>query len=218
MRIHKEGYKLTGIAILDFIVTNFIFQFLFRIFILSDVILLLSILLTLFIIFFFRSPKRIININENIVLSPADGKIVAIEEVYETEYFNEKRLQVSVFMSPLNIHLNRYPVGGVVKNVKYNPGKYLVAWHPKSSLENERMTTVIQKQDGNKILICQIAGFLARRVVCYAKENNTVKQGEELGFIKFGSRVDMLLPLNAKIKVSLNEKVKGGITEIACIN
>ncbi|MFA6923638.1 MAG: phosphatidylserine decarboxylase family protein [Bacteroidales bacterium] len=218
MKIHKEGYKIIGIAILDFFVTNYIFQFVFKIFILSNIILLLSILLTLFIICFFRSPKRNVNINENKILSPADGKIVAIEEIYETEYFNEKRLQISIFMSPMNIHLNRYPISGIVKNVKYNPGKYLVAWHPKSSLENERMTTIIQKQDGTEILVCQIAGFLARRIVCYAKENNTVKQGEELGFIKFGSRVDLLLPLNSEIKVSLNEKVKGGITEIACLN
>lgn len=170
----------------------------------------------LIVLQFFRSPKRKLVISSRSIVCPADGKVVAIEEVEEPEYFNgEKRIQVSVFMSPLNVHLNRYPISGRIAYSKYHPGKFLVAWHPKSSTENERNTVVIETEFGVSVLIRQIAGFLARRIVWYCHEDDKVKQGDELGFIKFGSRVDLFLPLNAKIKVELDEKVKGGISILA---
>lgn len=172
----------------------------------------------IFLIFlqFFRSPKRELVISTRSIVCPADGKVVAIEEVEEPEYFNgEKRMQVSVFMSPLNVHLNRYPISGRVAYSKYHPGEFLVAWHPKSSTENERNTVVIETEFGVSVLIRQIAGFVARRIVWYCHTDDEVKQGDELGFIKFGSRVDLFLPLNAQIKVELDEKVKGGISVLA---
>lgn len=172
----------------------------------------------IFLIFlqFFRSPKRKLVISSRSIVCPADGKVVAIEEVDEPEYFNgEKRIQVSVFMSPLNVHLNRYPISGRIAYSKYHPGLFLVAWHPKSSTENERNTVVIETEFGVSVLIRQIAGFVARRIVWYCHEDDQVKQGDELGFIKFGSRVDLFLPLNAKIKVELDEKVQGGISVLA---
>jgi len=172
----------------------------------------------IFLIFlqFFRSPKRKLVISSRSIVCPADGKVVAIEEVQEPEYFNgEKRIQVSVFMSPFNVHLNRYPISGKVAYSKYHPGKFLVAWHPKSSTENERNTVVIETEFGVSVLIRQIAGFVARRIVWYCHTDDEVKQGDELGFIKFGSRVDLFLPLNAEIKVELDEKVKGGISVLA---
>lgn len=172
--------------------------------------------LFLIVLQFFRSPKRNLVISSRSIVCPADGKVVAIEEVEEPEFFNgEKRIQVSVFMSPLNVHLNRYPISGRVAYSKYHPGKFLVAWHPKSSTENERNTVVIETEFGVSVLIRQIAGFLARRIVWYCHEDDKVKQGDELGFIKFGSRVDLFLPLDAKIKVELDEKVKGGISILA---
>jgi phosphatidylserine decarboxylase len=151
------------------------------------------------------------------VLSPADGKIVAIEEVFEPEYFKEKRIQVSVFMSPNNVHVNWAPISGTVRFMKYHPGKYLVAWHPKSSTDNERTSIVIENHSGVEILLRQIAGALARRIVCYAREGNSIRQGDEFGFIKFGSRVDIFLPLNAEIEVSIGQKVSGKQTVIAFI-
>lgn len=172
----------------------------------------------IFLVFlqFFRSPKRKLVISSRSIVCPADGKVVAIEEVEEPEYFNgEKRIQVSVFMSPLNVHLNRYPISGRIAYSKYHPGLFLVAWHPKSSTENERNTVVIETEFGVSVLIRQIAGFVARRIVWYCNEDDQVKQGDELGFIKFGSRVDLFLPLDAKIKVELNEKVQGGISVLA---
>ena len=172
----------------------------------------------IFLIFlqFFRSPKRNWVISSRSIVCPADGRVVAIEEVEEPEYFNgEKRIQVSVFMSPLNVHLNRYPISGRVAYAKYHPGDFLVAWHPKSSTENERNTVVIETTFGPTVLIRQIAGFVARRIVWYCNQGDEVKQGDELGFIKFGSRVDLFLPLDAKIKVELEEKVKGGISVLA---
>lgn len=172
----------------------------------------------IFLIFlqFFRSPKRNLVISSRSIVCPADGRVVAIEEVEEPEYFNgEKRIQVSVFMSPLNVHLNRYPISGRVAYAKYHPGLFLVAWHPKSSTENERNTVVIETEFGPSVLIRQIAGFVARRIVWYCNQDDQVKQGDELGFIKFGSRVDLFLPLDAKIKVELEEKVKGGISVLA---
>ncbi|HLT52552.1 MAG TPA: phosphatidylserine decarboxylase family protein, partial [Flavobacteriaceae bacterium] len=163
---------------------------------------------------FFRNPKRLTNLNDNHAVSPVDGKVVVIEEVEETEYFKDKRIQVSVFMSPINVHVTRYPIGGRVLFSKYHPGKYLVAWHPKASEENERTTVVV----GNarfKVLYRQIAGALAKRIVNYAKEEQQVIQGTDSGFIKFGSRVDLFLPLDAVIKVELNQKVRGGESIIA---
>jgi len=164
---------------------------------------------------FFRNPKRNTEKNDAQVISPVDGKVVVIEEVEETEYFKEKRLQVSIFMSPLNVHVTRYPISGSVLFSKYHPGKYFVAWHPKASTENERTTIVLENKVYGKVLYRQIAGALARRIVNYAKEGQKVEQGIDAGFIKFGSRVDLFLPLDTKIKVKLNQKVKGGECIIA---
>ena len=173
------------------------------------------IILLLLILQFFRNPSRLASENEQQVLSPVDGKVVVIEEVFEKEFFNEKRLQVSIFMSPINVHVTRYPVGGKVIYSKYHPGKYLVAWHPKASEENERTTVVVETGTFGKVLYRQIAGALAKRIVNYAKEGEIAKQGSDSGFIKFGSRVDVFLPLDAKIAVKLNEKVKGAVSVIA---
>ena len=170
---------------------------------------------TFFILHFFRMPKRTLTYSDTQLICPADGKIVIIEEVEEPEYFQGKRLQVSVFMSPLNVHVNRYPISGKVNFYKYHPGKYLVAWHPKSSTLNERTTTVLEHANGKEVLVRQIAGAVARRIVCYAKQGTVVNQNEELGFIKFGSRVDLFLPLDTKILVQPEQIVKGGQTVIA---
>ncbi len=164
---------------------------------------------------FFRNPKRHTHQNDQQVIAPVDGKVVVIEEVEETEYFKEKRLQVSIFMSPINVHVTRYPISGSVLFSKYHPGKYLVAWHPKASTDNERTTIVVENKTYGKVLYRQIAGALARRIVNYAKEGQTVTQGTDAGFIKFGSRVDLFLPLDTKLKVKLNQKVKGGECIIA---
>ncbi len=181
------------------------------------VILMGSILLFLLIIQFFRNPKRRTVINEASVIAPVDGKVVVIEEVFEGEYFKENRLMISVFMSPINVHVTRHPVNGVVKYSKYHPGKYLVAWHPKASEENERTTVVVENMNSIEILYRQIAGALAKRIVNYAQVGQQVVQGTDSGFIKFGSRVDVYLPLNADVLVELGQKVKGGITEIATL-
>jgi len=208
---HKEGhliilYTFLLIALItvlvDFFIENQILKYILQIFCLLMLILILQ---------FFRNPKRKFNLNPEKVLSPVDGKIVAIEEVIENEYFNDKRLQISIFMSPINVHVTRYPIGGKVLYSKYHPGKYLVAWHPKSSEKNERTTIVINNKNIGKILYRQIAGLLARRIVNYAKVEENVIQGNDAGFIKFGSRVDLFLPLNAKINVKINQNVKGGI-------
>lgn len=170
-----------------------------------------------FLIFlqFFRSPRKNYVLNEKFVIAPADGKVVAIEEVFETEYFNEKRLQISIFMSPFNVHSNHNPISGIVKYFKYHPGKYLVAWHPKSSTENERTTYVIQNFEEKEIMCRQIAGALARRICWYVKKGDQVKQGKEFGFIKFGSRVDVFLPLDAYVRVKIGDKTTGAETIIA---
>lgn len=172
-------------------------------------------ILLILILQFFRNPKRTIIVNENHILAPVDGKVVVIEEVYEGEYFKDKRLQVSIFMSPINVHVTRYALSGVVKLSKYHPGKFLVAWHPKASEENERTTVVIENKTFGPILYRQIAGALARRIVNYAEEGMQVIQGEDAGFIKFGSRVDLFLPLGTPINVVLNQKAIGGKTIIA---
>jgi len=180
-------------------------------------ILAISIVIFLLILQFFRNPKRIIQMNNVQILAPVDGKVVVIEEVFEKEYFKAKRLQVSIFMSPINVHVTRYPIGGTVKYSKYHPGKFLVAWHPKSSEENERTTVVVENPVIGEVLYRQVAGAMAKRIVNYAEEGQEVLQGSDSGFIKFGSRVDVFLPLNTKILVNLNDKVKGGKSVIANI-
>ena len=180
------------------------------------IIFFVTIGLLLFLISFFRIPNRVLTISNGVVVAPADGKVVVIEEVVDPEYFNDKRLQVSIFMSPANVHVNRVPLGGEVVYNKYHKGKYLVAWHPKSSTENERHSVVI-KNGQHEILVKQIAGALAKRIVNYLQVGQKVSQTAEMGFIKFGSRVDLLLPVNTKINVSLNQVVKGGVTVIATL-
>jgi len=162
-------------------------------------------------------PKRIITSDENLVICPADGKVVVIEETTETEYLKDKRIQVSIFMSPLNVHINWYPISGVVKYFKYHKGKYLVAWHPKSSTDNERTTVVVENSKGVSVLFRQIAGAVARRIICYSKPGTEVSQSTEFGFIKFGSRVDVFLPLGSEIKVNINDKVVGSKTVLAVL-
>jgi phosphatidylserine decarboxylase len=216
MTIHREGYTTIAWTTIFFGVVNLAsFYYLsFEMPVLSWIIFVVTLCLLLFIISFFRIPKRQLTVNEGAIVAPADGKVVAIEEIRADEYFTDRRIQVSIFMSPLNVHVNRNPVGGEVVYSQYHRGKYLVAWHPKSSTENERHTVVYRK-DGKEILIKQIAGALARRIINKLKTGQQVKQAEEMGFIKFGSRVDILLPLDAKIGVKIGDKPKGGVTVIA---
>jgi phosphatidylserine decarboxylase len=218
MKIHKEGYWIISkwfaiiftLNILLFLGSDHqtLFHYIFYI---------ITFLVFLWIVSFFRYPLRKVEFNESNVLSSADGEVVVIEEVFENEFLKDKRIQVSIFMSPLNVHANSYPVSGEVTYTKYHPGKHLFAYNPKSSLENEMTTTVIKNSDNKSILIRQIAGIMARRIVCYARQNDKVKQTDELGFIKFGSRVDLLLPPDAEIKVRLKQKVKGKQTIIAVL-
>jgi len=216
MTIHREGYRFIGIAALIFGCINILsFTFLSGTAPMAALaFFLLTLFFFIFIVSFFRIPKRSHTIGDDQVVSPADGKVVAIEEVIDVEYFHDKRIQVSIFMSPANVHVNRNPVSGIVEYSEYHKGKYLVAWHPKSSTENERHTVVIKNEKGI-ILVKQIAGAVAKRICNYLTVGEEVKQGEELGFIKFGSRVDLLLPLNAKINVQLKQNVIGGVTVIA---
>ena len=218
MTIHKEGIKTIVITAIVFAIINLVsFFFLsFNFPWLSWFIFLLTIVLWLFIISFFRVPKRTIITGERTVLCPADGKVVVIEEAFDEEYFKGKRLQISIFMSPVNVHQNRNPVSGEVVYNQYHKGKYLVAWHPKSSVENERHSVVIKNQYA-EVLVKQIAGAVARRIVNYLKVGQKVDQGEEMGFIKFGSRVDVLLPVGTKVEVKLNQVVQGGTTVLATI-
>ncbi len=214
---HKEGYKIIliatffvggGIILIDnFIETNWLNKLL-------AVTLLVCYVL---ILQFFRNPKRNTILNDNSIIAPVDGKVVVIEEVFEKEYFKEKRIQISIFMSPLDVHITRYPIGGKVNFSKYHPGKYLVAWHPKASEKNERTTVVIENNSIGEIMYRQIAGAVARRIVNYASTDLHVIQGADAGFIKFGSRVDVFLPLNARINVNLSDKVKGGEQVIALL-
>lgn len=216
MTFHKEGYTSMALCILFIFVLNAFIQFYFpTAFFVKWLIYILSFALFITILQFFRSPAITIAKDETQVLCPADGKVVVIEEADETEYLKDRRLQISVFMSPINVHINRNPISGVVKYFKYHPGKYLVAWHPKSSTENERTTVVTETSTGIPVLFRQIAGALARRIVWYVKEGDVVEQGDEFGFIKFGSRVDIFLPLGTKINVELGEVVKGGKTVLA---
>ena len=216
MTIHKEGYSSIAWATILFGVINILSFYFISLTspALSWIIFIGSLALLIFLISFFRIPKRQLYSGDNAVVAPADGKVVAIEEVEADEYFADRRIQVSIFMSPLNVHVNRNPVSGDVSYSQYHKGKYLVAWHPKSSLENERHT-VVYKSSGKELLIKQIAGALAKRIVNYLEAGQQVKQGEEMGFIKFGSRVDILLPLNAKVQVKIKENVKGGVTVVA---
>ncbi|MBX5439776.1 MAG: phosphatidylserine decarboxylase family protein [Thermoflavifilum sp.] len=216
MHIHREGYRTIALSAIVLIVLDaLIYYFLHQHFpSVWGLWLVLSIVLFLFIVAFFRVPHRRKVIDENAILSAADGHVVAIEEVEETEYFQDRRVQVSVFMSPLNVHLNCYPISGEIIYSSYHPGKYLVAWHPKSSTLNERHTVVIRSSHGD-VMVKQIAGAMARRIVNYAQNGKQVIQGEELGFIKFGSRVDLLLPPGVQIKVRLQQPVKAGISRIA---
>ncbi len=218
MTIHREGYKSIAIGTLIFGAINFICFYFFSASLpaLCWIIFFATLFLLLFLISFFRIPNRILNINENAIIAPADGKVVVIEEVIDVEYFNAKRLQVSIFMSPANVHVNRNPLRGEVMYNQYHKGKYLVAWHPKSSTENERHSVVIKK--GNtEVLVKQIAGALAKRIVNYLQVGQKVNQTDEMGFIKFGSRVDLLLPVGTKINVRLNQVVQGGVTVIATL-
>lgn len=212
-RIHKEGYSLLAISALLLVVLNYAIGELVPG--LFWPVLVLTVVLYLIILQFFRNPVREVLVADNhIVYAPADGKVCVIEEVVENEYFKEKRIQVSIFMSPFNVHVNRNPVSGVVNYFRYHKGKYLVAWHPKSSTENER-TTVVYGMGNSEILMRQIAGALAKRIKWYISEGDQVQQGRDMGFIKFGSRVDLFLPLDAKIEVQMDQMVKGNKTIIA---
>jgi phosphatidylserine decarboxylase len=214
--LHKEGKATILITLLVLFALNAGVQFLLpENVIIQNIVIGISVVLLVIVLQFFRNPTITPTIGDNLVVSPADGKVVVIEEVEEAEYFKGKRLQISVFMSPFNVHVNRNPIGGLVKYFKYHPGLYLVAWHPKSSTENERTTTVIQHKNGTEVLFRQIAGALAKRIVWYVKEGEYVAQTGEMGFIKFGSRVDIFLPVGTKVSVALNEKVKGGRTVLA---
>lgn len=216
MTFHKEGHRiifftLTGLSIVNFLSYTFIGDNMF-----TKILMGFSLVFLVLILQFFRNPLRKTIVNDSHVIAPADGKVVVIEEVEETEYFKDKRIQVSIFMSPINVHVNRNPISGLVKYAKYHPGKYLVAWHPKSSTENER-TTVVIANSRTEVLFRQIAGALAKRIVYYVKEGQQVQQGSEMGFIKFGSRIDLYLPLNATINVALNQKTRGGETVVATL-
>lgn len=215
MRIHKEGFWIILISFIALGILSPLSGLIPMPLYLHYIIWGLLVLAFLWIVKFFRYPNRIISPDETRVLCPADGKIVAIEEVFEPEHFKDKRIQISVFMSPNNVHVNWAPISGTIKFTKYHPGKYLVAWHPKSSTDNERTTVVIENYEGVQVLLRQIAGALARRIVCYAHEGNNIRQGDEFGFIKFGSRVDVYLPLTAEIKVKIGDKVSGKQTVIA---
>lgn len=216
MTFHKEGYTSLALTILFIAVLNALIQFyLPQAHVLKWIVYILSGFLFLVIVQFFRSPFFDITTSETNVLCPADGKVVVIEETVETEVLKDKRIQLSVFMSPVNVHVNRNPIAGVVSYFKYHKGKYLVAWHPKSSTENERTTIVIENSQGVPVLFRQIAGALARRIVWYVKEGDVVEQGQQFGFIKFGSRVDLFLPLGTNILVNIGDVVKGGRTILA---
>ncbi len=216
IRLHREGFPflwyligfvaLSAFAVYRFLDGQLVWQIVLGVLLLDVLLLCLQ---------FFRNPDRTVaETDDNKILAPADGKVVVIEEVDEPEFLGERRIQVSIFMSPFNVHVNRHPIGGKIIFSKYHPGLFLMAWNPKSSTENER-TTVVYENRGRKILVRQIAGFLARRILCYAQEGQTVKQGDELGFIRFGSRVDLFLPLDARINVQLDEVVTGNRTVLA---
>lgn len=216
MRFHKEGYaSLLIVLLFSGIMITIAFVFFKGSAIAAWFAYLLSGFLIITIVQFFRHPTRKFTTGDNLIIAPADGKVVVIEETTEHEYFKDKRMQVSIFMSPVNVHVNRYPIGGIVKFFKYHPGKFLAAWEPKSSTDNERTTVVVEHKSGAQVLFRQIAGALARRIVWYCKEGDRAEQCGEMGFIKFGSRVDLFLPLNSKIKVKPGDVVKGSVSVIA---
>ena len=213
---HKEGFTiirntLTALIALNVTAWYFVGEFNWIVYLL----IFASVVFSILVLQFFRNPKRNTVLNPNNIIAPADGKVVVIEEVVEHEFFKDKRIQVSIFMSPLNVHVNRYPISGAVKYAKYHPGKFLVAWHPKSSIENERTTIVVENKTTGPILFRQVAGAVARRIVMYSKAEDIAVQGKDMGFIKFGSRIDLFLPLDAKINANINDVVKGGETVIA---
>ncbi len=215
MTIHEEGRTLLAVLLVSLTMINFLLWYFGMEELVQDLVLIGSAVLYLLILQFFRHPKIITTINEKQILAPADGKVVVIEKTTESEYFKDQRIQISIFMSPINVHVNRSPVTGVVKFFKYHPGKYLVAWHPKSSTENERTTMALKLESGLEILVRQIAGAMARRIKWYVKEGDILPQGAEFGFIKFGSRLDVFLPTNVEVKVALGDKTTGGTTVLA---
>lgn len=217
MTIHREGYLiiLLSLVILGGIQVGNYFLYQWLDWLWLFLLLSLGVLVMAYLIIqFFRIPKRTCVFSENDIICPADGKVVVIEEIEETEYFNDRRIQLSIFMSPLNVHANYHPISGKVKYVKYHPGLFLVAWHPKSSTENERTTVVTEHSSGKEVLFRQIAGAVARRICYYVREKDEVKTGEEFGFIKFGSRIDVILPIDSQINVKIGEKVQGKITKL----
>lgn len=216
MTIHREGHTILFILLIVLFGLNWlVFSYFPQSPLVQNSAILVSVIFFLLILQFFRNPIFDITSNSKHVLAPADGKVVVIEETEETEYFKARRKQISIFMSPVNVHVNRSPVSGVISFFKYHPGKYLVAWHPKSSTENERTTVAVKMQDGEEVVFRQIAGALARRIKWYIKEGQQIDQGQEFGFIKFGSRVDIFLPLDAKITVKVGDITRGGRTIIA---
>ncbi len=218
MSIHKEGYKILAFGFITLLILNVIVNIIWsHNGLLKWSFLICSLMFYVFILFFFRLPTRYLEPDPDLVYAPADGKVVVIEETEEKEYFKDLRLQISIFMSPFNVHSNRYPVSGRIKYVGYHPGNYMVAWHPKSSELNERSTIVIETKGGTEILIRQIAGAVARRIVTYAKENQDVLQGDELGFIKFGSRVDIFLPLGTGVEIPILQQVRANKSILAKI-
>jgi phosphatidylserine decarboxylase len=218
IKIHKEGHKILLVSGIILLSINLVVALLLKSITVYYVTGAVSLVVLAAFAFFFRIPYRNFFSSDNHVVAPADGRVVVIEEVHENEYFNDKRIQVSIFMSPANVHVNRSPISGLVKYQKYHPGKYLVAWHPKSSEKNERNTIVLEHDESDaEILVRQIAGKLARKIRWYLNEGDEVEQNAELGFIKFGSRVDLFLPLGTKIEVGLKQKVKGGITIIGTL-
>ena len=212
---HKEGYRIIMNTFILVAVISLLAEYKISVEWVKMLVQLAALILLVLVLQFFRNPKRVTPKNDNHLIAPVDGKVVIVEEVYEKEYFKDKRLQVSIFMSPLNVHVTRYTMSGVVNFSKYHPGNYLVAWHPKSSEPNERTTIVLENKSFGEILYRQIAGAVARRIVNYAEEGTQVTQGEDAGFIKFGSRVDLFLPLNTPLDVKVNDMVKGGVQTIA---
>ena len=212
---HKEGYQIIMLTFVITVAIAILAEYKIDFQLLRIGIQIIVVFMLLLVLQFFRNPKRITPRNKNLLIAPVDGKVVIIEEVYEKEYFKDMRLQISIFMSPLNVHVTRYPMGGKIQFSKYHPGKYLVAWHPKSSELNERTTIVLKNDVFGEIIYRQIAGAVARRIVNYAKEGMEVEQGDDAGFIKFGSRVDLFLPLGTPLSIKLNDIVKGGVQSIA---
>jgi phosphatidylserine decarboxylase len=215
LSFHKEGYKIIAFTFLIVLSGILLSEKFIELYWLQKGIQTVLIIFLIIVLQFFRNPKRITEINDHQIIAPVDGKVVVVEEVEEPEYFKGKKLQVSIFMSPINVHVTRYALSGLVKYSKYHPGKYLVAWHPKASTENERTTIVIKNKTFGEVLYRQIAGALAKRIVNYAEEGENVIQGTDAGFIKFGSRVDIFLPLDTKLAVKIGDKVKGGVQVIA---